>query len=190
MNRTRPGRDEIGHIAFFVDGRGVLEKVRQAVSSRVGVEVDEAAEKPEEVVAPVCVRAELRLVAQRPFPNEPGRVPVVFQQLRQRPSCWSKALTERSSGVASRSLELHALLVATRDEGRPRRSALGRSKKICELHTFLREAVKVGRFDVGRAIAAYVAVADVVGNDQDNVRSLEVGWLRLCCCQIAPRVFA
>ena len=59
--------------------------------------------------------------------------------------------------------------VARRRAGRRAAVAVG------EPQAFLREPVDVRRLDRGRAVAAEVAVAEVVGVDQDDVRRRGLG---------------
>jgi hypothetical protein len=87
----------------------------------------------------------------------------------------------RNERRAANSLEDHA---ASRDaEGHlPGHQAVARGRAngswavgIGEPHALAREAIKVGRGDFGPVVvAAYVAVAKVIGKDDDDVRH---GWL-------------
>ena len=81
-------RDQIRHVAVDADGRGVLEQVLEPAGGFMRVEVDRAALEPEEVVEAMLVWPELRLPSKMPLADQPGRIAVVLQQPRQRPSGW------------------------------------------------------------------------------------------------------
>ena len=178
-NRARG--DEVGHVSLFLDRRRILEEVALAVSSpRVGVEIDEAAQEAEKVVESVCVRTELRFVAQVPLPDESRAVAVVLQQPGQRMTRRGKSLFECGPHAAERALEPYALLVSSGDEGGTSWRAQGSRIEVRQPHAILRKAIDVGRPDVRGAIAADVAVADIVRNNQNDIRPPLVARRTLC----------
>ena len=173
--------NEVGHVSLFLDGHRVLEEVALAVSSpRVGVEIDEAAQEAEKVVESVRVRAELWFVAQVPLPDESRSVAVVLQQLGQRVARRGKSLFERGPHAAERPLEPYALLVSSGDEGGTSWRAKGSRIEVRQLYAILREAIDVWRPDIRGSIAADVAVADIVRNNQNDIRPPLVACRTLC----------
>ena len=89
-----------------------------------------AALEPEEVVEPVRVRAELRLVAEVPLADEAGGVAVVLEQLRQRTAGRGQADSlPGAPAFLSGSLERDALLIAAADQRRARRRAGRRARR-------------------------------------------------------------
>ena len=72
--------------------------------------------------------------------------------------------------VTESELEPDALLPATRHEAGARGGAHGSvGVEIGELHALGGETIDVGGLDVGRAHAAEVAVAEIVGEDENDV---------------------
>jgi hypothetical protein len=171
LDETRgAGREQIGGVALDGDRPAVLEEVGLSVGADVMIKVDITAQRAERMVEAVRLRAELGLVAEVPLADEAGGVAVVFQEPRQRAAVGGQAELERAAGAAERGLDAHALLVAAGDERGARRRTLRHRVKVREPHALAREAVDVGRADIGRSIAAEVAVAGVVGHDEDDVR--------------------
>ena len=69
--------------------------------------------------------------------------------------------------------------VQARHEYRARGGADGRTRvELREAHPFPRHAVEVRRPDPSLAVAPEVAVAEVVGEDENDVRALEAGRTR------------
>ena len=63
------------------------------------------------------------------------------------------------------------LLIPTRHQRRSsRRAFLTVGVEVREAHALFRQAVNLRRSDVGCAVSTDVAVAEVVGHDEDNVR--------------------
>jgi hypothetical protein len=161
--------EEIGRVAGHVHRLTVLEQIVIAARISVLVVVDEPALEAEEVIEPVTVGTELRLVAQVPLANESRAITVVLQQLWKGAARRSQPLVLRGARGAERILNAISLLVAAADEHRPRRRAVRRGVEVGQPHPVLREAVDVGRLDVWRPIAADVPIADVVSDDEDHV---------------------
>ena len=61
-------------------------------------------------------------------------------------------------------------VIAARQDLRARRAAKRRSVKAREANSLGRQLVDIGSFDVGRTIAAQVAVALIICEDDDDVR--------------------
>ena len=173
MNPHRPIRDEVRHVAGDLYLAIVLEQVglvRGIGTVGVLVVVDVSALESEEVLEPVCARTELRLPSEMPFADEPRGVSPVLEELRQGTSRGLETAYEVRRPGAERRLELEALLVAACDEARAGRGA-GRAVRVevGETHSLADEPVDVRRAEVGAAVAREVAVAHVVGHDEDDV---------------------
>src|SRR3954467_7996283 len=123
--------------------------------------IDEAALEPEKVIEAVRVRAELRLVAKMPLADQPGRVPVVLQESRQRiPGRREAGLASRRFRPPESGLEPEPLLVAAGDQRRACRRALWRRIEVGQPHTLACQAVDRRRLHIRRSVAADIPIAD------------------------------
>ena len=152
-------------------GLVVLEQVVLAGLIGVLVVVDEPALEAEEVIEPMAIGTELRLVAQVPLADEPGAVAVVLQQLRQCAACGAQPLVGRPTCGTKRILDPVSLLIAAADEHGARRRTIRRGVEVGQPRAGLGEAVDARRLDVRGAVAADVAVAHVVSDDENHVRT-------------------
>jgi len=171
----RPLGEQIRGIAGDVRRLGVLEQIVLTRPVGVLVVIDQAALESEEVVEPMGVGAELRLVAQMPLADETGAIAVVLEQLRQGAASRRQPLILSHACGAERVLDPRSLLIAAADQHRSRRRAVRCGVEVGQPGAILRKAVDVGRLDVRRPIAANVTIADVVGDDQDHVRTRGLG---------------
>ena len=170
-------RQLVAQVAVVFSGRRVLPEVGLPVAAHMRVPIDVARQKTPEIVEAVAVGMELGLEAKMPFADEGGRIPLVLQELRQRTSGRREADIEasgRRGGVClERTLEPQALLVAARDQRRPRGRAHRRVRvELCQPDAFAREPIEIGCLDVRRAVAAQIAIPEVVGDDEHDVRPL------------------
>src|SRR5678809_873644 len=149
----------------------ILEQI--VITARIGVLViiDESALESEEGVEPVGNWAVLLLVAQVPLADERRPIAVVLQELRQRAAGRAQSLLARGPRGTKRHLDPHPLLIAPRYQRRSCGRAARRGIEISEPRAVLREAVDIRRLDVRRAVTADVAVADVVSDDEHDVRA-------------------
>jgi hypothetical protein len=74
----------------------------------------------------------------------------------------------------------HPMLIAARQQRCPGRRAL---RRVCvalqKAHPLLADGIDIRGADVGAAVAADVAIAEIVGKDQDHVRTRRnCGWRR------------
>ena len=105
--------------------------------------------------------------AQVPLADQRGLVVGRLQVLRE-----GRRVREQSFATCQVALEAAALLVATGQEARARgRTDRGAHVAVRADDALRCEAVEVGRGDVGAAGEAEVGVAEVVGQDQQHVRS-------------------
>jgi hypothetical protein len=142
---------------------------------RVGVGVEEvvhAAEKTEKFVEPAFERMKLRRIAEMRFSDPAGRVAGGFEAVadgglgKRQTDGWRRAL-----GGAGVELVAEALLVTAGQKAGARRAAIGTADVTArEAHAVPRDAVEVGRGDFpSKALAAQFTVAEVVGDDDEDV---------------------
>ena len=109
-----------------------------------------------------------RYMPQVPLADQRGRI-VGLQRLGDRPGVGRQAGGVRRLDDLVR--QPRADRIAPGEKPGPRRRAdVGRSVEVREARALLRHAVEVGGPDVGRAVAAEIAVAEIVGQDHDDVR--------------------
>lgn len=169
-------RDLIGQVTGGRDRRRILEEIRRAGPDardlrpvrvvRVG-----AAEEPVELVEPVGVRSELGLPAEVPLSHESSRIALRFEQRGQRRSQRGQAAVPIRRGNGEHPFEPRALRVVPADQG----GTGGRADRaigvgVGQADAFAGEAVDVGCADIRRAVAADVAVPQIVHHDEDDVR--------------------
>jgi len=163
---------DLVHHDLLQHGDVLVEVVAGAV--RVGrfvrEVIDRAAQHSEELVEAVARWIELGFPTEVPLADQRGLVARAAQQRRDRRMSVRDPDLRRSP--AERLLETHAqaLRITARDE----RAARGRADRCgCvvarELEPLSREPVEYRRLVVGAAIAAQVAVAEVVGQDEHHV---------------------
>ena len=168
-------RQLVIEIAVVPGWRGVLPQVRLTVAAHVRVPVDIAGQIAPEIVETVAIGVELGLEAEVPFADEPGGIPRVLQELRQRAARRREADVEPSGwgrGVGLEgTFEPHALLIPARQKRRPRRCAHWSVRvELRQPDPFAGEPIEVRGPDVRRTVAAQIAVAQVVGDDEHDVR--------------------
>ena len=177
--------DEIGEVAVAFHGLHPVAQGGRAVVVFVLVVIGVAEELAEILVEAALRGVELVAVAEMPFAEGARGVAGGLQPIR------NGGLAEREAEavdiglgdpravyaarlldhVAKRELKSDALLPAAGHEAGARgRAHGGIGVEIGKLHALGREAIDVGRLDVGRAHAAEVAVAEIIGEDEDDVR--------------------
>src|SRR6185436_18076953 len=119
-----------------------------------------------------------------PLADQAGRVALVAQELRKRlPGRRQPQIGVSRFRMSERTLEREALLVASADQsGARRRAARSIRIELGEAHARFREAVDVGRLDVGSAVAAEISISHIVRDDQDDVRTRSGSRLRTKRC--------
>ncbi len=143
---------------------GILGVLREQVAlGALVVRVGEA----EEQIEAVARREKLGRVAEVPFSDNGGAVAALAEQ------CADGGLGggEADARVGhERARDADALGVATGEQRGAARAAQRRRRVVArETHALGGEAVEVGREDFGRAVAAEVVVAEIVGDDVDDV---------------------
>jgi hypothetical protein len=114
---------------------------------------------------------ELRLVTEVPLPETAGRVARILEQFGDRDLARIQAV--RVLGEDDGLVEPDALgVTAGEQSGARRRAHRGRGVEIGEAHTLGGEAIEVRCLEAGRAETADVAISLVIGEDDDDVRSL------------------
>ena len=123
--------------------------------------------KPEVRVEAVPRGQELRLIAQVPLADAPGRVTPLFQNLRNR------RLSVADAGVRVRVEDVgqpHPGRIAPGHDSRPRRSADRRRVEAGKLHPLGGHAVEARGSDERRAVAPHVLIPLIVGQNHNEVR--------------------
>jgi hypothetical protein len=154
----------------------LLVRLLRAAQDAGAVEVAvRAAEEAEELVEAALLRVELRGGAEVPLADQPGGVAGGLQTVGQR------RLRCRQAGAALLALlplapggvefVAEALLVAAGQQaGAGRRTVRARDVAVGEPRPGLGQRVEVRRRHVLAAVEAHVGVAEVVGQDDDDVR--------------------
>ena len=139
--------------------------------------VGSAAENAEEMVVAALDRAEVRQEAEMPLADQRGAIARLPEQRRQR------GMARRQADIPGRRRidrllepDRQPVLIAAGDQRRARRRADGRiGVGLGEPHPFQREAVDVRRRVVELAVATHIRVAEIVRQDEDDVRLAGLG---------------
>src|SRR5262249_25658025 len=115
---------------------------------------------------------EVRKKPEMPFANQRGAVARLLQQRWQSRMAWRQADILRRRRIDRLfKPERKAILISSGCQGRPRRRAEGRVRvSLLEHQSFERQSVDVWRRVVSLAVAAHVRIAEVVRQDEDDVR--------------------
>jgi hypothetical protein len=167
--------EQVGHVPNPLGGDVVLPEVWLSRTADVREVIHAAAVNAEELVEPVAVGRELRHEAEVPLADERGAIPGALEQGRERRMARREAELGRSAfrrAPSHRPLELRpeALRVPTgheRDAGRRARRRGG--VRVREANARGDQSVDVWRLIVGPAERAQVAVAEIVGENEEQV---------------------
>jgi hypothetical protein len=132
------------------------------------------AEEAEVIIEPALMRSQTFFEADVPFADHARGIACGLQLLRQRRNLARQAEVVR--GILFRPrvrFKAEAMLIHPAHQPRPRRRAHAmRRVAIREAHTILRDAVDVRRRDVLAAVHADVRIAEVIGEEDDDVGTL------------------
>ena len=123
-----PIGDEIRHVLAVelrIDARVVLPEIRRHRPAVMVVEVDVAAQEPEEILEPVGARTGIHRAAEVPLADETRGIAVVLQQLRERCARDLQWRRRPSDDV----VDEVTLLIPSVDQTRPRRTAQTRRSR-------------------------------------------------------------
>ena len=175
LDKVQPGFDEkVVRVVRRVDlnalGRAVADGEKVVGVVRVRVDVFEIAEKGVETLAVGCAR--IVLEAQAPLAEKARRVTCRLHPLRQR----GVLVPERGATVAAHVGVAHVGARHQRPAGRgaDRRTGVELRKP----RPLLRHLVQARRLDFALPVRAKVAVAHVVGEDDDEVGRTSTGLRR------------
>ena len=119
---------------------------------------------------PLCI-SELKIPAEMPFPNRRRAIPLLLEQPRQRePSGSDERLAEITNDAR---LQPRAPMIAPREQSvARRRTHTARCVRVGEAHPLRRKRVHVRRGDLAalRVVAPHIAIAEIVGKDEEDVR--------------------
>ena len=179
---------QIGEVPFAPNRVAVLEKVVSGNDVQAMEIAHSAADAVERVVKAMVMRRELRLVAQVPLAGDGGCIPSVFEQpdnrllFRRQTQLvfFAKAdgvvvppHVSRPNGALQ---SANPLLIASRQERCSGGRAFGPiGIVICESDALFGELIQIGRLDVPATVAGQIAVAQIIGQDEDDVRSRGLG---------------
>ena len=145
--------------------RGVEIRVARRVAAGAGIDLPDAARAvDEDLVKAAPVGLILGLVAQMPLAENAGGVAGGLEHLRQRGGLQREPLALEDR-VGDAVLEL----VPAGHQRAARRRARGADMEVREPHALGMQLVEVGRLEHGIAMRGDVAVALVVGEDEDDV---------------------
>ncbi len=172
--------DEVGQVALLGFFLFAEPEVVRAVGAAVGEVVHSTGHRAEEFLVARFQRAEVRRVAQVPFAHEGGAVAGVLQQRGQRGVGGRQAQAVVAAGGGADGFlgrAAQAVLVARRHEREARGRAHGRvGVALGELQSAGGQAVQHGRNGaeggIAAAVAPQVGIAQVIGHDEEDVRSL------------------
>src|SRR5450631_2732842 len=131
-----------------------------------------AAEYPEKLIIPALQRTEIRQLAKMPFSDQRRAISRLLQQGWQCGVAWRQADpfgTRRKKRLFEPNRQ--ASLIAPSDQRRARRRAVRRvGVRLCEFQAFGSQPIDVRRRIVPLTIAAHIRIAEVIGQDEDDVR--------------------
>jgi hypothetical protein len=142
--------------------------------------VRRASENAEEMVVAALERAEVRQIAEMPFADEGRAVACLLEQRRQGRVAGRQTDAFRRRWI-DRFLEPHRKthLIASGNQPRACRRATRRIRiGLRKFYSLDRDPVDVRRRVVALAVATHISVAEVIRQDEDDVRP---GSLRLTC---------
>src|SRR5215813_2631798 len=133
--------------------------------------IDIAAQVSAEAIEAVLVGIEFGLIAEMPFAEDPGGVPGFLKLPRETDLCVRGESVVAGAGSGNDFGDAAALLIASGHQPRAGGTTNGPAgMEIGEADAARGEAVEIRRPNVGVAVAAHVAVAEIVGENQQNVR--------------------
>jgi len=172
-----PVAEQVGHVAVPLDRHLLLvQLVRlRPAALRVAAVIEVvggAAEDAEEAVVAALERAVVRQIAEMPFAHQARAVARLLEQRRQGRMARRQPDTLRRRRVDRLfQADRQAHLIAPGDQPGARRRAVGGiGIALREPQPLERQAVDVRRRVVALAVAAHVGIAEVVGEDEDDVR--------------------
>jgi hypothetical protein len=168
---------QIGHVTVPLDRHLLLmQLVRlRPAAQRIGSVIEvvgRAAEDAEEAVVAALERAVVRQIAEVPFADEARAVARLLEQRRKGRMARRQPDVFRRRGV-DRLFEAHGKthLIAPGDQaGACRRAVGGIGIALREPQSLERQPVDVRRGVVALAVAAHVGIAEIVRQDEDDVR--------------------
>jgi hypothetical protein len=163
--------EHVGAIAAGLDelpvvqDRGIKILVAGRVAARAGKDLPDAAPAVDEHFVKAARGGQiLFFIAEMPLAEDAGGVTRIAEHLSESDGLWCEAFAFED-GVGDAVLEL----VAAGEEGGAGRGTGGADVKILKAHALGAEAVEVGRLEDGVAVGGDVAVALVVGEEEDDV---------------------
>ena len=165
--------DEIGHVTFTLHRLSVFIEIGNAwlwnhLPMRIKVNV--GTQVSEELVEPMGIGRGLGCASHVPLSNDPGSVPVVLEHPG---NGYLRCRQSRSFEAPTCPFHPDALLVASGDEGDPCRRAHRRRRVVVrESDAFTSQAVEVRRRQVSGPVGPQIAIAQIVGQDEDDIRSV------------------
>ena len=173
----RPRSDRIGNeppaLAVFVFWKNQLITVtlwRRSAPDAVGEIIPRVvgAEKTGEFVKAIFSRRGRTRVTQPPGADESRAVAPLLEQRSEGDGLGGKRLIEARVQVA----RFHS-----RQQRRARRRILGTARvKAREADAFSGEPVEIRSFDLRLAVTAQIAIAEIVGQDEDDARTTRCRW--------------
>jgi len=165
---------QVGQVVAFVMGRiAVAHEVVPPLAVDMTEVADAAGQRTEMKLVPAQRRPEMRRVAKVPLADQRGRVAGLAEQRRHRRMLGRKA--DRRAAVEARGHRFlgrapQLVLVAPGDHREPGRRADRRvGVSAIEAQALFRHPVEARRNRCAPAVTAEVGIAEVVGNDEDEV---------------------
>ena len=138
-------------------------------TGRIGRLTDAASFDHQRLLEALVDRPQGRTVAKMPFAEDASPVPGRSQHLGQR-----HLIRVHHCPAQIRVDHARAVVVPASEQAGTRRRADGRNIEILDPDTFTCESIDIRRLDLGVTVNAQVAIALVVGDDQENVGAARV----------------
>ncbi len=153
------------------DRLAIEPQVVVAVAQVRRVAFHHVAQKAVEVLEAAFIGRVRRFEAQVPLADDAGAVAGFSQLVGQRRHRGIEVTPRVVRQGANDARDADAIGVAAGEQRGPRRRANGAiGPHRGEEHAFVRDAVDVGRFDVGRMISRDITVPVVIGQDHEEIR--------------------
>jgi hypothetical protein len=168
--------DDIGDVAVLFDGLAIVLQDRIEVTlaaGRVGRLADAAALEHQSFLEALIHGAQRITVAEVPLAEDAGTIAETAQDLGER-----RFIGVHHRAADERIDDAGAIIVAAGHQAGARRGADGRDVEVLHAHALLGELVDIRRPDDRVAVDAKIAVALIVGDDDNDIGFLPLRRLR------------
>jgi hypothetical protein len=169
----RPVAEQVGAVAGRVDLLRAQAHIVDAVAAVRVIVVDHVTQETVEVVETALVRRVGGFEPEVPLADEAGAITGRLEQTRQQHGVGRQVAPTVFGVSTDHSGDADGVGILSREQrGARRRADRAVRVKVVEPHPVADQCVDVGRFEVGRAVAGEIAVAQIVDEDDDDVRTV------------------